>query len=195
VSKKKIRDIIKKKRDYTDNWIFIMLLTTLVILGESLKTYTFNAGSINLTYTIFLVPFMFFIVNYIIKKYGFKEAVMAVIISFVCLLVFVLIMSAVVHRSFNFSDFAGEMIGYLFSQLVNIAVNYFLMYKTKRPFVLVYLTYIFGLVVFYMMYIILSLNSLLVDNFWVSYFATLLIQAAMCLLLTYFDSQEKITFE
>ena len=41
-------------------------------LGESLKTYTFNLLGVNLTYVIFLLPFIFMVTNYITKKYGFE---------------------------------------------------------------------------------------------------------------------------
>ena len=48
----------KKNVKYNDSWMYILLLSTIVILGESLKTYTFNLLGVNLTYVIFLLPFI-----------------------------------------------------------------------------------------------------------------------------------------
>ena len=62
-----------KTTKYNDSWMYILLLSTIVILGESLKTYTFNLLGVNLTYVIFLLPFIFMVTNYITKKYGFKR--------------------------------------------------------------------------------------------------------------------------
>ena len=60
----------KKKEEslYDDCWMYILLLTTLVILLESLKTYTFKIAGVHLTYAIFLLPFIYLLVNYIAKK-------------------------------------------------------------------------------------------------------------------------------
>ena len=44
--KKKLNLSEEQLKDlYNDSWIYIMLLSTLVILTESLKTYTFNFGT------------------------------------------------------------------------------------------------------------------------------------------------------
>lgn len=33
---------IKQNEQYSDSWIYILLLTTLLILSNSIKTYNFN---------------------------------------------------------------------------------------------------------------------------------------------------------
>ena len=42
----------KKNELYDDSWIYILLLTTLAILLESLKSYTFKISGVNITYSI-----------------------------------------------------------------------------------------------------------------------------------------------
>ena len=49
---------------YNDSWIYIMLLSTIVILTESLKNYTFVLTT-KITYAIFLIPVILFISNFI----------------------------------------------------------------------------------------------------------------------------------
>ena len=80
----------KKKEDeiYNDCWLYVLLLTTLVILLESIKKYTFSIGQANLTYGIFLLPIQYFIVSYIAKKYDYKKAISAIAISGVFLVCF-----------------------------------------------------------------------------------------------------------
>ena len=46
----------KKTKTYDDSWMFILLLTTLAILIESLKSYTFKMLGVSLTYSLFLLP-------------------------------------------------------------------------------------------------------------------------------------------
>ena len=59
----------KKKSDelYDDSWMYILLLTTLAILTESVKTYTFKINSISLSFSIILLPFVYLLTNYINK--------------------------------------------------------------------------------------------------------------------------------
>lgn len=179
------------KMQYSDSWIYILILSTLVILAESLKTYMFKINNISLTFSIFLLPFAYFITNYVIKKFGHKEALKAVIISTLTLVVYVFIMSIAVNRDFSFSKILGGGLGYLISQIINITIYYFLINNTNTPFLLIFLTYLFALVVNYMVYMVLSLNMLIGDNFWISYFSALLLQSIICLLLTFFDTQIK----
>ena len=71
----------KKNELYDDSWIYILLLTTLAILLESLKSYTFKISGVNITYSIILLPIVFLIANYITKKYSYKRCVAAIAIS------------------------------------------------------------------------------------------------------------------
>ena len=45
----------------------------------------------------------------------------------------------------------------------------------------------FAFVVYYLFYTLLYMNLLVFDNYWVSYFSTLIFQGIVCLLLTFFD--------
>lgn len=179
------------KLQYSDGWIYILVLSTLVILMESLKTYMFKINGISLTYSVFLLPLAYFIVNYIIKKFGHKEGVKAVIISTVVLVLYVFLMTMAVNKVFSFSDILGEGAGYLISQIINIMIYYFLLNNTKAPFILIFLTYMFGLVVNYMVYMTLSLNMIMTNSFWVGYFTALGIQGVICLLLALLDIKIK----
>ena len=73
----------KKKQEelYDDSWLYILLLTTLSILLESLKTYKFQLMGVSISYAIILLPIVYLLVNYITKKYYYKKAVAAISIS------------------------------------------------------------------------------------------------------------------
>ena len=61
----------KKKQEelYDDSWLYILLLTTLSILLESLKTYKFQLMGVSISYAIILLPIVYLLVNYITKKF------------------------------------------------------------------------------------------------------------------------------
>ena len=137
----------KKKEDeiYNDCWLYVLLLTTLVILLESIKKYTFSIGQANLTYGIFLLPIQYFIVSYIAKKYDYKKAISAIAISGVFLVCFRATISFFLKESLILTNVSGEFFGYVVSQFVFLQIYLFLLNNTKFPPLIVYLDYLFSI--------------------------------------------------
>lgn len=181
-----------KTTKYNDSWMYILLLSTIVILGESLKTYTFSLLGVNLTYVIFLLPFIFMVTNYITKKYGFKRTLTAIIISSISLIAFVLLMNFAIGKTFTISSISGGLAGYLVSQTINTMIYKFLLVNTNSPYLLVLLNYVFGYIVFYMLYAIVRMDLVIADTFWIGYFITLFIQTLMSMGLATIDKKIKV---
>ena len=180
-----------KEELYDDSWMYILLLTTLTILLESLKTYTFKIIGIRLTYSLLLLPFVYFIVNYIVKKYDYKKAIASIAISGVMFVCFSAIMSFAMGESLILSRVSGEFCGYVVSQFVNLTIYVFLLNNTKSPYILVFLNYLFALIVYYMFYTLIHLNVIILDDFWTGYFITLIIQAFICIPIAAIDKKIK----
>ena len=53
---------ISLEEKYEDFWIYILLLTTLVIFISSLKSYTFTLLGVELTFAVLFLPFVYLIV-------------------------------------------------------------------------------------------------------------------------------------
>lgn len=181
----------KKKQEelYEDCWLYILLLSTLVILLESLKNYTFTISNVDLTYSLLLLPLVYFIVNYITKKYDYKKAIAAIAISGVMSVCFSVVISFALGKQLLLSNLTGEFCGYVVSQFVNLTIYMFLLNNTKSPYILVFLNYMFSLIVYYMFYTLIYLNLIILDNFWEGYLITLGIQTVICLVLAFIDKK------
>ena len=177
---------------YNDSWMYILLLSTLVILAESLKTYNFQIKEINLTYVVFILPFIYMVTNYITKKYGFRRTLIAIAISAISLISFILLMNFAIGRTFDISNIVGGLLGYLISQMVNTIIYKFLLVNTNSPCLLILLNYIFAYIVFYMLYTIVYINIIITDTFWTSYFITLGIQTIISIGLAFLDKKIKL---
>ena len=175
---------------YNDSWIYIMLLSTIVILTESLKNYTFILTT-KVTYAIFLIPVILLITNYITKKYGFKRSLLAIAISTLSLIAFVAIMYFAIGINFSFSIVSGQVVGYLVCQLVNLFIYCFLLNNTSSPYILVLINYIFALIAFYLAYTVMQANLVIGKDFWGGYFITLVIQLVEIIIITLFDENIK----
>lgn len=172
-------------------WVYVLLLSTIVILAQSLKDYTFSFDNVTLTYSIFIIPIIYFVTNFITKKYGYSKSIIGISISGVALVVFSFLMSFVIGQDFNFYDICGGFCGYVISQFVNLTIYQYILLNTTGSFILIYLTYLFAFVVNYLFYTLIYMNLLVFDNYWVSYFATLILQGIMCFLLVFFDVNMK----
>ena len=178
----------KTRKKYNDCWMYVLLLSTLVILTESVKTFNFNIFNIEMTFAIFLI-LIFAITNYITKKYGLRRTLTGIILSALSVVLFVIIMNFAIGRPVDFSGLSGGLLGYLISQVVNTMIYKFLLVNTNSPYILVLLNYIFGYIVFYMIYTIIHLDMIILDTFWISYFLVLIIQSAMSIGLALLDKK------
>ena len=187
--------MIKKKKEKElfsdDSWMYTLLLSTLLILGESLKTYTFTIKGVELTYTVFIIPILFLITNYITKKYSFERSVSAICLSTVALVLFTYGINYSLSRQVSFLQIGAETCAYLVSQMVNLYIYIFLLNNTKSPILLVLLNYVFSLIVFYMFYTIINLSIVVTDTYWTGYFITLVMQIIECLVIAFIDNKIK----
>ena len=181
----------KKEEYYNDCWLYILLLTTLTILLESLKKYMFHISGVRISFSIILLPLVYLIVNYISKKYDYKKAVAAIAISGVMSVAFTATVSFALGERLILTNVSGEFCGYIISQFVNLTIYNFLLNNTKSPILLVYLNYVFSLVVFYMFYTLIYLNMIILDDFWLKYTITLVIQSVICIPITIIDKRIK----
>lgn len=184
-------NIFKKKKEPDDSWLYILLLSTIVILGGALKNYTFSIKNITLTYTIFILPIIYLLTNYITKKYSYTKGVSAICLSTVAFVLFTYGIGYGLGRPINFLAIGGEVSGYLISQMINLYIYVFLLNNTKSPVLLVWLNYMFSLVIFYMFYTLINLSVLVTSSYWSGYFLTLSIQAIECILITTIDHKVK----
>lgn len=182
---------MKKNKKDNDVWIYVLLLTTLLILTESLKTYTFRVMDVDLTFSLFLLPIAYFLIDLIAKKYDYKRAIAAIAVSAVVFTSFSFIMAYFIESNYILRSISGEFCAYVVSSFVNLTIYMFLLNNTETPQVLVLFNYIFSLVVYYMFYTLIYLNMIMFDTYWMGYFITLSIQVFICLGLSIVDRKIK----
>jgi len=185
--------VTKKKSDelYDDSWMYILLLTTLAILTESVKTYTFKINSISLSFSIILLPFVYLLTNYINKKYDYKKAIAGISISAVITVCFMAIISFALGKDLILTSLSGEFFGYVVSQFINLTISNFLLNNTTSPTILVFLTYLFCIIVFILIYTLVNLNRMTLDYYWTKYFVTIGIDFIICVPITIIDKSIK----
>lgn len=180
---------MKKNKKETDLWIYVLLLTTLVILTESLKTYSFRIMGVDLTYSLFLLPIAYLLIGIITKKFDYKRAVAAIAISGVIFVSFAFIVAYFIDGRFILRSISGEFCAYVLSSFTFLTIYVFLLNNTESPSVLVSITILFSLIIYYMFYTLMYLNMVVVDSYWAGYILTLIIQFPICIVLSIIDKR------
>lgn len=181
----------KLEEQYNDCWIYILLLITLTILIQSVKSYTFNIFNTTIGYNVILLPGTFFIVNYICKKYDYKKAIAAISLSAVMMVSFIVVINFALGKNIMMSSMTGDFCGYIISHFINLLIYEFLLNNTRSPYYLILLTYLFSIIVYYMVYTLIHLNLVILDGYWIRYFATILIELIICIPVSFIDKQIK----
>lgn len=181
----------KLKEEYNDSWVYILLLTTLTILIQSIKAYKFMINGSVISYSVLLIPGVFFISNYISKKYDYKKAIAAIAISGVVFTCYVMLVSYSLGRGFAIKSIAGDLCGYIVAQFVNLMIYEFLLNNTTSPHILVFLNYLFAIIIYYMFYTLINLNMVIQDGYWTKYFITMIIEFILCFPITIMDKYIK----
>ena len=182
---------IEIEENYNDCWIYILLLTTLTILLESIKTYEFTILGAKLSYSILGLPLIYIIANYITKKYDYKKTISAISISGVISVCFMAMMAFALGKNLILTNVSGEFCGYVVSQFVNLTIYLFILNNTKASYPLILVNYLFSIIVFCMLYTLIYLNKVVYESYWTSYFMTIGIDSIICIILAFIDKKIK----
>lgn len=181
----------KKETIQNDSFIFIMLLATISTLAVALKDYTFSMIGINITFSIFIIPFILFTSNYITKKYGFKETLYGILISSLIIVTFLVLIKDLTNQRVIVLELLGYFFSYFISMFINLSIYYYIILNFKSNVILIYLNYVFSLIINHLMYLIFLHNMIMTDNFWKSYFVSIIIEMVISIGLVFIDSKIK----
>ena len=101
------------------------------------------------------------------------------------------IISFALGKDLILTSLSGEFFGYVVSQFINLTISNFLLNNTTSPTILVFLTYLFCIIVFILIYTLVNLNRMTLDYYWTKYFVTIGIDFIICVPITIIDKSIK----
>ena len=178
------------KKEEIGSWVYILLLTSVTILGWVLGKFDFSIGKTTLTIAVFAYPFRYFIANIITKKYGYKEAMNGISYSACLLLLFAIVASLFGQHDVDYVPLTGELFGYMLSQMINLSIYYYLLINTKDDKIPYLGSYTAAMLVDTLVSMLFASRLVVLASFWKTYFVTILIQAIISIFLIYFDDKK-----
>ncbi len=178
------------KREEVGSWVYILLLTSITILGWVLGQFDFTAGKVVLTVAIFAYPFRYFVANIITKKYGYKETMNGISYSACLLLLFAIVANLLVNHDIDYVPLTGELFGYMVSQMINLSIYYYLLINANDEKIPYLGAYVVAMLADTLVSMLFASRLVILSSFWKSYFVTILIETIIAIFLIYFDKKK-----
>ena len=178
------------KKEEVGSWVYILLLTSITILGWVLGKFDFSIGKTTLTIAVFAYPFRYFVANIITKKYGYKETMNGICYSAFLLLFFALVASLLGQKDVDYIPLTGELFGYMLSQMINLSIYYYLLINTNNDKFPYLGSYILAMLADTLVSMLFASRLVVLASFWRTYFVTIFIQAIISIFLIYFDDKK-----
>lgn len=179
----------RKSIEKYNNDIFMlsMLLSVTCVLAVALKTYQFTIFGNTLTFSLFIVPFIIFISNYITKKYGFKNSLFSIVVSTLMIVAFLLLIDNLTNRQASIMEIGGFIVIYFGSMFVNLLIYYYIILNMTSQSIMIGLNYLFTLVLNSFLYLLFFHNLVLSNSLWIELTLSFIIEFIISIGLIYCD--------
>ena len=154
-----------------------------------MHAFYIRIDSFYISYAILLYPAIFFVLNIVTKKYGYHLALCSLFISSFAMIIFVCLSNLIFGIDINFMTILGLFFSSFVSQFINLVIYYYLLINTTMPSILLFTNYIFAIMISTFIYLIFSLNRILVDDFFIICMFEIFIQAIIALIFTLYDKE------
>ena len=193
MKKKKTKKELIKEEIENDFLLFTFLLATASMMMIALQKYSFNIGIYAIPFSVFVLPVLIFICNYITKKLGFKKALGSIMISSLILLAFLILIYDLVRREIDIIDLASNVLSYFICLFVNLLIYYYVITNLDEKIegIFIYIEYIFVIMIFFFVFMSISNNMVMTDNDWVSYSISIIIEAILSIVAVFIDNKIK----
>lgn len=179
----------RKSIEKYNNDIFMlsMLLSVTCVLAVALKAYQFTLFGNTLTFSLFIVPFIIFISNYITKKYGFKTSLFSTFVSTLMIVAFLLLIDNLTNRQASIMEIGGFIVTYFGSMFVNLLIYYYIIVNMTSKSIMICLNYLFTLVLNSFLYLLFFHKLVLSNTLWIELTISFIIEFIISIGLIYCD--------
>lgn len=168
--------------------VYLFLLSTVLICLHVMSRFTIDMGDVTLSYAVILFSTVYFITNVITKKFDFKKAIMAIVLSSIFMMIFIWLSQYLNAKVLDFYIIFGQLFAYVISQLLNLIIYYYLLVNTILKARWIYMSYLFALSAYYFISILFANRVVMTDLFWPTFFCSVLLSGILAIMYAFYDS-------
>ncbi len=178
----------KQKESHEHFSIYLFLLSTVLICLHVMSRFSIDMGDVTLSYAVILFSTVYFITNVITKKFDFKKAITAIVVSSFFMMIFIWFSQYFNAKVVDFYVIFGQLFAYVISQLLNLIVYYYLLVNTILKARWIYMSYMFALSAYYFIFILFANRVVMTDIFWPTFFCSILLSGILAIMYAFYDS-------
>lgn len=179
-SKDKLINMEVKRLTYA----YSFLLSAAVVFVLSLRNFSFDFLGNSISYAIFIMPFLYFLVELVIKEIGYRPAKISILVSTIVIYIALMLIDVIFGAKFSIFNYLGITFSYFLSQFLNLSIYYYMLDNYKTPLFFVTLNMIFCLLVYNMLYMLFTSGMVFTSTFWTSYILVVILQFIICIILS-----------
>ena len=161
---------------------YIFLLIAFSLFFVCLHSFNLYAFDIELNYSIFILPILFFLIDVILKEVGYSYGIAALVLSAAFIFVAYMYLDILFNIEFNMIKYIGVVLAYSVSQFLNLSIYYYMLDNYRTPYFFVVVNFIFSILIYNMIYMLFSLGLVFSDGFWSSYLIVVALQTLISMI-------------
>ncbi len=161
---------------------YIFLMVSFIIFFVVLHSFNFYLFDTKLNYSIFILPFILFMEDAILKEVGYKYGVEALVFSSIILFLTSIGTDYILNVDFDLVKHIGIVLAYIISQFVNMLIYYYMLDNYRTPYFFVVANMMFSILIYNMFYMLFSLGLVFTSDFWYSYTIVAIIQTLLSMI-------------
>ncbi len=178
LSKKEKKRIDEDARSLSFSYTFLYIAT--IIFYVSLNSFTFYVFDMKFSYNIFILPFIFFLIDVILKEVGYKSGVIATIIGTIMFVVMNFLLDLIFGENFTLDSYFGICFAFFISNFLNLLIYNYMLANFKTPLPLVIINLVFACLIYNLFYYLVTLNLSFTTTLWSSFLAVTGIEVLIC---------------
>ncbi len=186
--KEVVHEKVYEKETHEHFPVYLFLLSTVLICLHVMSRFTIELGDVTLSYAVILFSTVYFITNVITKKFDFKKAIMAIVLSSIFMMIFIWFSQYLNAKVLDFYIIFGQLFAYVISQLLNLIIYYYLLVNTILKARWIYMSYLFALSAYYFISILFANRVVMTDLFWPTFFCSVLLSGILAIMYAFYDS-------
>ncbi len=172
--------------------IYVFFLTALAIFVNVLRGISIDIDLYSVSLCVFLYPVVFYVLNMIIKKFGYHKGLEAMFISAGVMILFMIISGFIFHKEITIMTYLGFVVSYISSCFIDLIIYYYLFMNTVVPKIALFTNYLFVVMINEIVYLTFTLNGVLANDFWMVFVLEVGIQSIIAFILTIYDHSKEL---
>jgi len=179
----------KTKNKNQDSLIYILLLSSFIILFNAIQTYNIDIYNITISSSYLLLPIIFYIQNIMFNKFSTINNIFSILVSMFLSLIFIYTMDFILEKTLIIEELPLEIIILMITSYINLLCFKTIRNRINEPYILILANYLLVNIIYHLVNIIFTIDNIVFKYYFKEYFLILFIQLLIIIIISAIDKE------